>query len=50
MKRKTLSGMRENLRKDFILQNAIDRIEKPKPYVDPDAGMVFWGSDKGKKS
>ena len=48
MKKKFLSTLQDNLRKDYIFQTYINNIQRNNPYVDSKTGLVFWGVDSEK--
>ena len=49
MKQKTKNELRENICHDFEIQAEINRVNKKKPYVDPVSGVLYWGSDEGRR-
>ena len=49
MKGISMKGLRERYKKDFRQQKMIDAIDKTKPYVDTTTGVVYWGTDSGKR-
>lgn len=44
-----MKGLQERYKKDFRQQKMVDAIDKTKPYVDTTTGVVYWGTDSGKR-
>lgn len=49
MKKKVLSSLQSNLRRDYIMRSFTEEVERRKPYVDGTTGMVFWGTDSSRR-